>query len=441
MFGDSLESIRVLPALTGALVAGLAGLLAWRMGGGVMAQRIASMAVAIAPLLLGITGFYSMNAFDLLLWTLLFLILCVYLERPQPGLWLAIGAIAGLGLMNKLSMLVWGVALVAGLILTAHRRQFARWELWAGGALAGVIFLPHVIWQLNHGWPTREFLENAAAFKNIHRSLPAYFSGLIVELHPLNAPIWIAGLIWLLAAPAARKFRMLGIMAVIIIAVLYLQGGKVYYVAPLMPTLLAAGALPLETAIRRWGGRWAEPAALALLAAGGALTAPLAVPLLSPGDLVAYQERLGLRAVQEEANELAELDQHFADRFGWGDLAETVRAVVQRLPETERQGALILTRNYGEAGALEYFGGKKGLPRVASGHNNYALWGYGETPRLVIAVGLSRDVLEAYFDEITVAAQHDTLWALPDERGYGIYLCRAPLLPFAEIWQDLRRFI
>lgn len=441
LFGESTESIRVLPALMGGMLPSLSGLIAWRLGGGPAAQRIAALGVGIAPLLLGINGFFSMNAFDLLLWSVLFLILCVFLERPRPVLWLAVGLIAGVGLLNKLSMGVWGVALVGALVLGPHRRQFARWELWFGGVLAVLIFLPHLLWQHDHNWPTREFLENAATDKNLHRSLPAYLGGLIIELHLLNAPLWIAGLIWLLAAPAGRQFRLLGIMAVLVIGIFYIQGGKVYYAAPLMPMLIAAGSLPVGKAMRRWGGRWAEPAVLVLLAAGGAMTMPLAVPVLPPEELVAYQERLGLRAVQEEKNAIAELDQHFADRFGWKELAESVRDVVSKLPESERAKALILTRNYGEAGALEYFGKEPKLPRTASGHNNYALWGYGEKPQIVIAVGISPKFLEMNFADITVGGRHDAMWALPDERDYDIYVCREPLRDFDDIWSDLRRFI
>jgi hypothetical protein len=187
--------------------------------------------------------------------------------------------------------------------------------------------------------------------------------------------------------------------------------------------------------------RGGATAILILLAVGGAFTAPLAVPLLEPETLVAYQQRLGLRAVQEEKDALAELDQHFADRFGWEAMAEAVAGVIASLPEEERKDALVLTRNYGEAGALEYYAPRFGIPRVASGHNNYGLWGYGDAPSLVIGVGLSREKLETYFGEIETAARLNNRWAMPDEGRIEIFLCREPRRPFEEIWADLRRSI
>lgn len=441
VFGDSQFSLRVIPALLASTTVLLAAQIARRLGGGAGAQRLAALAVSLAPLLLGLTSFYSMNAWDLALWSGLFLLVVTILNGGSSRLWLAVGLLAGMALLNKLSVLVWGVALVAGLALTPHRKQFARWELWAGGGLAVLMFLPHVAWQAANDAPTLDFLSNAANLKNTNHSFTDFVLGLVVELHPLNAAIWLTGIGWLLFGPGARPYRMLGWMALIVFVLFFLQGGKVYYVAPLAPMLLAAGGVAVDGLLRRSGKAWAPAMAPRLLLVGGIVTAPLAVPLLPPAALVAYQERLGLRAVQEEQNELAELDQHFADRFGWEEMTEGVLEVVSALPEAERDRALILTRNYGEAGALEYFGRGRGMPHVASGHNNYALWGYGETPTMVVAVGMPKAFLDENFGEAEMAARLDLAWALPDERHAAIFVCREPLKDFEDIWSAARKFI
>jgi hypothetical protein len=206
--------------------------------------------------------------------------------------------------------------------------------------------------------------------------------------------------------------------------------------------LLAAGGVFIERGLARTN----RPDAIAsgilgLLLVGGALTAPLAVPLLSPTNLVAYQTRLGLRAAVEEVNEVADLDQHFADRFGWREMAEAVDAAVRTLPEAERRTALILARNYGEAASLEYHGRDLGLPPVASGHNNYALWGFGEAPDVVIAIGFSRKFIDDQFERVVEAGRIDAEWAMPYERDLPILVARSPRRSFGDIWSELRRFI
>jgi hypothetical protein len=442
VLGDSVLAVRVVPALAGAALVVLTGAAARAMNGGACAQRLAGVAIAIAPLLLAMTGFHSMNALDLVIWTALFVVVLTIARGGGARGWLAVGLLAGLGLMNKLSVLVWGASLVAGLALTRHRRHFLAPELWLGGALALIVFAPHALWQAAHGWPTAEFLSAASSIKNVDHSLPAYFLGFLVEIHPVNFPIWSAGLVYLLAAPAARDFRIVGIMAVLTFAVFFMQSGKVYYLAPLAPVLLAAGGVIVGRGLERM--RRPAPFAAAivgLLLVAGAATAPLAVPLLSPSNLVAYQTRLGLRAAVEEFNEVAELDQHFADRFGWREMAESVASIARALPEPERRAALILARNYGEAAALEYHGGTLDLPPVASGHNNYALWGYAEPPDVVVAIGFQRDAIERHFEEVTLAGHHDAEWAMPYERRLPIFVARSPRRPFSEIWPELRRFI
>jgi hypothetical protein len=172
------------------------------------------------------------------------------------------------------------------------------------------------------------------------------------------------------------------------------------------------------------------------------LTAPVAVPLLPPATLVRYMQRLGVEAPREERSHEAELPQHFADRFGWQAMAETVARVYQSLPPEDRSRAAIFTRNYGEAGAIDFFGPRYGLPRASSGHNNYWLWGPGDaTGEVVIAVGLSREALGESFAEVTQADTVVSRYARADETNLPVFVCRKPKRSIAEIWSRAKRFI
>src|SRR5262249_53476356 len=196
-----------------------------------------------------------------------------------------------------------------------------------------------------------------------------FVGGSALEMHPLSLPLWLGGLLWLLVGREGRKFRVLGIIYVVALVTMVLQSSKPYYLSPAYPMLFAAGAVALEAwsrtriALRR--------AVVAVVASGGLLVAPLAIPILPTETFIAYQRGLGVAPAAAERTQLGPLPQHFADRFGWEEMAGAVAEVYRGLPDGEKANALIVTSNYGEAGALRYFGRQLGLPAAVSQHNNY----------------------------------------------------------------------
>jgi hypothetical protein len=206
--------------------------------------------------------------------------------------------------------------------------------------------------------------------------------------------------------------------------------------------LLAAGALVVEgwTAARGW--HWVRPALLLVLVTGGALTAPLVIPVLPVETLVAYQRALGLTPTPSEKNQLGLLDQHFADRFGWPELASEVARVYSALPPEERSRAAIVTRNYGEAGAIDYYGRGYGLPAAVSQHNNYFLWGPGPgSPSVFIMVGWPTRDLTVAFTQVVVAGRVESPYAMPFEARWPIHVCRGLKLPLDQFWRRGKLFI
>ena len=126
---------------------------------------------------------------------------------------------------------------------------------------------------------------------------------------------------------------------------------SLYYATAIWPVLFAAGA----TAFERWTGashqlRYGLTAVLLIAAAA---IAPMGLPILPVDRQIAYAAALGVRASNQERQELGVLPQHFADMFGWEELARTISVVYRSLPEGERASARVFARNYGEAGALE----------------------------------------------------------------------------------------
>ena len=442
LLGDSLLAMRIVPALLFGILVWLASRLARELGGGRFAQSLAALTVAIAPEYLALTGFYSMNAFDLVWWAVAALLLARLARTGNPSLWRPLGLVIGLGLLNKISVLLFAFGLAVAVLMTPLRRHLARRELWEGVLLALALFTPYLLWQLRHDWATLEFMRNASRYKNVALSPLSFGSAQLLDMHPLNAPLWLMGLVWLLFGAAARRFRALGIVFLVTFAVLAVQHSKPYYLGPAFPMLLAAGALVVEGLTEASPWRRVRPTLLGVLVAAGALTAPFAVPVLPAKTVIAYQRALGLTRTAGEKNLLGPLDQHFADRFGWQELTREVARIYAALPAEERAKARIVTRNYGEAGAIDYYGRHYGLPPAVSPHNNYYLWGPGpDHAPVFIVVGWPSKDLESSFERVDVAGRIESPYAMPFETRWPIHLCRGLKLPLDEAWRRGKMFI
>lgn len=446
LLGQSVPALRALPILTGAATLILAGLIARELGGGRFAQVLAGLAVAVAPVYLFLFHILSMNAVEVLLWTLAAYLLARILHAGDPRLWLLFGAVAGLGLETKHSMLLLGLGVFLGVLLSPSRRLLASPWPWLGGLLAAALFAPNLLWELRHGWPTLEFARNAEAGKNVHYPPLAFFGQQVLQMQPWTAPLWLAGLLGLLFAPSLRRFRALGWAYLAIAAVLLVQASKPYYLAPAYPWLFAAGAVLLEGWTAR-GGRWLRyrralrPAALALLAVNGAITAPLTLPILPEETFIHYAARLGIKAEAGERHQMGALPQHFADMHGWPELAAQVARVWRALPEPERARCGIFGQNYGEAGAIDYFGPALGLPHAISAHNSYYLWGPdGYDGSCLIVLNDDRSRLGQLFGDVQEAGRFHCRYCMPYEDGMAIHVCRQPRRPLAAIWPEIKSF-
>src|SRR6185312_5253965 len=283
--------------------------------------------------------------------------------------------------------------LVVGLAATKQRRLLAtRWFV-AAMALAALIVLPQVAWQIGHGWPMLELLRNGRLYKNEPVSPLGFFVGQLELLHPLAAPVWMLGLWQLLRVP---RLRPLGVAALVAAGIVIAGHGKIYYLASLYPLLFAAGGVAIESLLERV---WSRALALGVLAAGGLVTLPLALPVLSVPSLLGYQMALHFDPPHTERLDYRPLSQIFSDEHGWPELEAAVARVYWSLPPEERRRASLYTHNYGEAGALDLFGARDGLPPATSGHNAYWMWG-PPTGDIVISVGERKRDLEKTFDDV-----------------------------------------
>src|SRR5207247_3567575 len=263
LLGDSLFAIRLLPALAGAATVALTGAIARELGGRAWAIALACAASFCALFNLAVGNFFSMNAFEPLLW-----MGCVYLyvriiNGGSPTLWLWFGALLGLSLENKHSTAFFAVGIFVALLLTPERRHFAGKWIWFGGLVAFAIALPNILWQARHHWPTYELLNNIShSNKNVALNPLQFIAQQIVFMNPGTLPLWLAGLLWLLGSREGRRYRAIGIIYLITLAEFIILHGKSYYLAPAYPMLFAAGGVAVERgfALRL---NWLKPVMLA----------------------------------------------------------------------------------------------------------------------------------------------------------------------------------
>jgi hypothetical protein len=441
--GDSLLAVRLLPALAGATLVVMTGLMARDLGGRRYAQGLAALAVLTAPIWLVMHSITTMNALEQLFWTGGAWTVLRIVRDGEERLWLLFGAIAGLGLLNKHSLAFFGVAVVLALLLTGERRAFRSPWLWLGGLAALLLALPNLIWIVQHHFPHFEMLENIRRHgRDVHLNPLQFMAQQVLLLNPVALPLWLGGLAWLLAGREGRRYRVLGLAYLGVMAEMFLLDGRVYYPAPAYPMLLAAGAVALERWFAARGGwaRVARPAYAALLLAAGAALAPLSAPLLPPEALIRYSRAIGLSQPRIENHRLGPLPQLMADRFGWPEMAREVARIHRSLPPADRARAAIFAQNYGQAGAIDLYGPALGLPPALSGHLSYFLWGpRGYTGEVMIVLDDNRPTLARLFREVELAGHVTHPYSMPYQH-FDVFVCRGPRQPLAAAWPQLKKY-
>jgi hypothetical protein len=442
-FGNSLLSIRILPALFGSLFIICTGIIAKELGGNKLSQLFASIVVFCAPVYWALCGFYSMNSIDILVWCVLFIILIKLINKDDHKLWLLLGAAAGIGLMNKISVGYFGIALAVSILFTPLRKWYLNKFFWIFGAISMLIFSPYVLWNIQNDMATIEFIRNAALYKNAHLSFVNFLKELILQAGPVNLLIWVTGLISLFFYSHLKKYRLLGFIFIFVLLIVFLNNGKPYYMAAAFPVLLAAGSVSITNFFKSKRLKMIPYAFLILNLVCISFLLPVVVPVLPPPETSEYLKKLGLTASTGENNKTGSLPQLFADRFGWVEMAETTAKVYNSLTAEEKQHTLIFTQNYGEAGAINYYGKNLGLPRALSGHNNHYLWPPPDSidiTTMIIIGGDKEDHLE-YFGEVTEVARVNSVYSMPYENDLPVFIARKPRFKLNEAWKRLKHYI
>jgi MFS family permease len=437
VFGTSVYAIRVLPALAQAVSVVLTGILAKEIGGGRFAQVLAACAMVASPTILAFGGFYSMNAFELL-----FAIGAMYytvrmIKENNTKRWIVLGVLMGLGMMNKHTFGVFAIALVFSLLIAGKWKLVAnRWFL--VGALCGfVIFLPNILWQVAHNYPSLEFYKNITELKNVYTPPLAFIAGQIQGMSPFTVPIWLGGIFFVIFFKGTREFRFLSALFVSLFLFMMISGtSRSDRLMFTYPAVFAGGGMMFEALVVKYNARWLKGVLVGLLFAGTAMVFPVVLPCLSYEQVQAYTEFLGVNT-EIERGKKPPLPQLLADRIGWEEKVDLVVRAYQGLTDEDKREAIIAAGNYGQAGAIEVYGKKYGLPPVVCGHNTYYLWSKDRL-RGSIVLRLTQaenyDGLKERFESVEPCdGEFSSPYVSSHENHLKVFVCRGPKIPFPEM--------
>jgi hypothetical protein len=447
LLGDSLYAIRFLPSVAGACVVVLAALMARRLGGGKFAQGLAALSVVATHGLFGHAQLFTMNPFDVLFWALAGYVVVQILTEDRPKLWVLFGLFVGLGLENKYSIGFLVIGLVGGLLLTRQRKHLATKWFWLGAAVAAVIFLPHVIWEIAYGFPSLEFMRNASMTKNVHFGAVDFFLSQVRDMNVLNVPLWLGG-IYFFARYREGGYRPLAWMFPVVFIVMAVGGAKPYYLSAIYPIFLAGGSVLFERFIHEKSLSWLKPVYASCLVILAVILLPFCSPVLPVRQFIKYEHFLGLMPRADERSGVGELPQYYADQFGWPEMVDSIATVYRKLTPEEQAQCVIFVRNYGEAGAVDFFGGKYRLPNALCGHNSYWFWGPGDrSGNIAIIIGRSSNLednlsdLGSVYKHVELAATTNAKYCMPYENGRMIFICKGLNTTVQKIWPKQRFYI
>ncbi|MFZ6011399.1 MAG: ArnT family glycosyltransferase [Bacteroidota bacterium] len=441
LLGDSLVAIRFVPAVVTSGTLLLTALMAKELGGKTFAIFLACLAVFVSPVHIGSGSIFSMGSIDIFFWALAAYIMVRLINTQNNKLWIWLGVVLGLGLLNKISMLFMGAGIAVGIFMTNRKWLATHWPYLAG-TLALVLFLPYILWNINHDMAHLEFIHNASSGKYSGRSRLDFVVEQMLIHHPLNSLIWITGLLALFFYSPLKPYRILGWIYFTAFVVLLANGtSKGEYLSPAYMMLFAASGVFIEQKLTSRSVIWLRYVYPVLLVTGMVLLLPLIMPVLPVEKYIAYTKSAGLKPTSSENKELSELPQFYADMFGWEEKVKDVAEVYRSLSPEDQQRCAIYSTNYGRCGSIDFLGKAYGLPSTIGGHNNYWIWGPRHyTGEVVIIVGGDLEDHVGDFEKVELAKVSTCKYCMPYENNVGIFIGRRLKYDISDAWKEAKHY-
>jgi 4-amino-4-deoxy-L-arabinose transferase-like glycosyltransferase len=435
--GSSLLALRLLPALASGLLVWMTARITQEWGGGRYAQILAALSIAPVPIYLILQHWLTMNAFEPLCWAGVFWAASRLILRQEPRYWILIGVLTGISLENKYSIVFPLMGLLFGILLTPERKWLRSPYFAISIVIAGLLFLPNLLWLVHHRFPFLEFERHSReSGSRILRDPVSFLLDQARIMNPVLAPLWLLGLGWFFTKQG-KALRSIGIAALFVILLLLGLQAKNYYVSPVYPVLFAGGAVLLERlSARRFWLRTAYPICMVI---SGAALAPLVMPILSPPQFLAYHHVWhDFTPVIFEDEPERPLPQYFSDEFGWEAMTQATAQIFHHLTPQEQAHTAIFANDYGQAAAIDFFGPRYGLPASISKAETFWLWGPRQYDgQSAIVLGSDGQGDREHFRSVESAGYVNSRYSRDDER-FTIFMCRGLQVPFSSLWPQMK---
>jgi hypothetical protein len=441
LFGDSLFATRLLPSLFGALTIYLTGLMTLSMGGKRFSISVACLGMIVSPAFLASGYLLHPLVFDQFFWALAAFLIIQYIKTKKISYLYWFGAAAGLGMLNKYTMLLYVISLLTGVLLSSQRRLLFTRHLWGAIILGTLIFLPNLLWQAQHHLP---LLKHLKTLREIQPGFITPASFLFEQLftHATGLLIWLAGFVYLFFSRVRSRYIFISGAYLIIILLLSILHGKVYYSFGAYPALFAAGGCCWQRVMTRLSIRL-RYGILTLALLPCLLLIPAAAPVL-PFQSTLYffrfsSEKLGFNeALIWEDRKIHAIPQGYGDMLGWDELTSLVHQAYTSLNAKDRAHVIILAGNYGQAGAIDHIGKPFNLPKSISLGNSYVLWSPENIPyQSVILVGDKQTDLNQRYSSILKIGEVTNPYAR--EKGTSVWLLRQPATNVNDLYREKRQ--
>jgi hypothetical protein len=441
-FGDSVFAARIFPTIAGGLIIWLTGLITVELGGKKFAIALACLAMIFSPAFAASDYLFQPVVFDQLWWVLAVWLLAKYINTAAIKYLYFLGVAIGVGMLTKYSMAFFSFALIFGLLISKQRKLLFNRHIIGATLVALLIFLPNLIWQLQHHLPVITHMKTLQK-EQLDFIKPSDFIKQELLVNGIALFVWLTGFIFLLFSFRLHKFQFLAIAFVLIFAFLLVMNGKEYYLFGAYPMLFAAGGFGFE----RWlktSGYALRGVVIALFTIPNLILFPLVLPLF-PLNTTLGMFRFAHNNLQAtdflvtwEDHKTHNTTQDYGDMFGWDTMTALVNKAWKQLSPEQQQHTQIYADNYGEAGAIHHFGKQYNLPEVISLNSSFTLWAPDNlNGQYIIYVddsnGKNIQKLGPYESYHKVGEVTDSLAV---EKGTGVYLLVHPTPRLNEIYKN-----
>ncbi|WP_157807190.1 glycosyltransferase family 39 protein [Hymenobacter chitinivorans] len=437
LLGNTEGWVHFFPALFGALTLAVVWAAVHELGGGLYAKVLAATAVLFS-VVLRLNLLFQPNSFDVLAWTAAYYCL-LRMVRDAHWRWpVLLGGAVGLGMLNKYNLVFWAAGMVPALLLTTQRRLLLLPRTYLAVLVALLVFLPNLFWQYQHHWPVLWHMRELQQSQLVHVDRADFLKEQLLFFFN-SVVVLVAAGVGLVRYRPLRPYRFVGWAVLFTLAWFTLMHAKSYYAVGVYPILLAVGSVYLEYSWQTGRWRYLRPALLVLIAVLFLPMLRVAFPLQSPEQIrqsPGPYEKLGLLRWEDGRNHA--LPQDFADMISWREMANLALQGYRQLTPAERQHLIIITDNYGEAGALNFYNHGR-MPAAVSYNADYVYW-FPPLEGLQTVMLVTEDPLEAddaiHFKAATLVGRVQN--PLAREKGTAVYLLRGP---DAAIIQEVRQQI